>query len=676
MPKYETKDIRNIVLVGHNSSGKTTLADAILFKTKAVNRFGQVEDGSSVFDYEPEERDRRHSIDLAAASVNVHNREINLLDAPGYPDFVGEAICGLNAVETAVLCINAADGIRVNTRKMWDLAQKAGVVRFILVNKMDQDNIKYADLIGSIRETFGKDCVPVMLPQGTGDAFKGVVSLITNYAGTPNEWKDLADESREKLMEADDKMIEEFLEGKPVPPEELAAALPKAFLQGKLVPILCASAKKDVGITEFLEFVAKYAPSPLDAPPKKGVDPEKKSEAVRAPGAPQSAQVFKSIADPVVHRLSYLRVYSGTLAADQPVYNQRTGKSSRVGALYKPFGKDHHTCATAIAGDIVCVSKVDDLNTCDTICDPHAPVQFGKFEFPLSMVSQAVEPKTKQDLARMSESMHKMADSDPTFHFSRDAGTGELVITGRSKLHVDVILARLKRKFHVEVITHPPRLALKEAIVAAAEGHHKHKKQSGGHGQYGEVYLRIRPTSRGEGFKFTDSISQGRIPQQYVPAIEKGIRKTVEKGVIAGYPVVDVEVEVYDGSYHDVDSGPASFELAGSRAFKDAFAKAKPVILEPVVHIEITVPSKYMGDITGDLNSRRGRIEGMDSQGQMQVVRAHIPMMEIMDYETQLRSVTGGEGSYATEPSHYDVMPHKLAEAVIAKAKKPVEEEE
>jgi elongation factor G len=272
--------------------------------------------------------------------------------------------------------------------------------------------------------------------------------------------------------------------------------------------------------------------------------------------------------------------------------------------------------------------------------------------------------------------MHKMADSDPTFHFSRDPGTGELVITGRSKLHVEIILARLKRKFHVEVITHPPKLALKEAIVAAAEGHHKHKKQSGGHGQYGEVYLRLKPTPRGEGFKFTDSISQGRIPQQYVPAIEKGIRKTIEKGVVAGYTVVDVEVEVYDGSYHDVDSGPASFELAGSKAFKDAFAKAKPVILEPIVHIEITVPSKFMGDITGDLNSRRGRIEGMDSQGQMQVVRAHIPMMEIMDYETQLRSVTGGEGSYTIEPSHYDVMPHKLADSVIAKAKKPVEEEE
>lgn len=676
MPKYETKDIRNIVLVGHNSSGKTTLGDAILFKAKATGRRGSVDDGSSVFDFEPEEKERRNTIDLAVASVHTQGREINILDAPGYPDFVGEAICGLNAAETAVICVNAVDGIRVNTRKMWDLAGKAGVARFLCINKLDQDNARFVELVASLRETFGKECVPVMLPVGTGDALKGVVSMITDHDKAPAELKALADEAREKLMEADDRMIEEYLEGKPVTTEELIAALPKAFAAGKLVPILCTSAVKDVGVAEFMDFVARFAPSPLDEAPKKGVDPAKKTEAARMPADPMSGQVFKSIADPVVHRLSFLRIYSGTLASDHPLFNQRTGKSTRIGAMYKPFGKEHHACTEAVAGDIVCVAKVDDLNTCDTVCDPHAPVQYPKYEFPLSMVSMAVEPKSKQDLARMSESMHKMADSDPTFHFSRDAGTGELVITGRSKLHVEIILHRLKRKFHVEVITHPPRLALKEAILAPAEGHHKHKKQSGGHGQYGEVYLRLKPTPRGEGFKFTDSISQGRIPQQYVPAIEKGIRKTIEKGVIAGYPVVDVEVEVYDGSYHDVDSGPASFELAGSRAFKDAFAKSKPVILEPIVHIEITVPSRFMGDITGDLNSRRGRIEGMDSQGPMQVVRAHIPMMEIMDYETQLRSVTGGEGSYSTEPSHYDVMPHKLAEAVIAKAKKPVEEEE
>jgi elongation factor G len=676
MAKYETKDIRNIILVGHNSSGKTALADAMLFKTKSTNRLGSVDDGTSTFDYEPEEKERKNSIDLAVASVSVQGREINILDAPGYPDFIGEAVCGLNAVETAIICINAVDGIRVNTRRMWDLAQKIGVARIISINKMDQDNVKYAELVASIREAFGKECVPALLPSGSGDAFKSVANLITNPEAAPADLKDLASESREKLMESDDALLEKYLNGDPVSAEELAKALPKALAQGKIVPIVCTSAKKDVGVAEFMDFVARYAPSPLDVPPKKGADPEKKTDLERAPGAALSAQVFKSIADPVVHRLSYIRVYSGTLSTDQPLFNQRTGKGSRIGAMFKLFGKDQRPAAAAVAGDIVCVAKVDELNTCDTVCDPNALIQYPPYEFPLSMVSQAVEPKTKQDLARMSESMHKMADSDPTFHFSRNVGTGELVITGRSKLHIEIILMRLKRKFHVEVLIHPPKLALKEAIVQEAEGHHKHKKQSGGHGQYGEVFLRLKPTPRGEGFKFTDSISQGRIPHQYVPAIEKGIRKTIEKGVVAGYTVVDVEVEVYDGSYHDVDSGPASFELAGSKAFKDAFAKAKPVILEPIVHIEITVPSKFMGDITGDLNSRRGRIEGMDSQGNLQVVRAHIPMMEIMDYETQLRSVTGGEGSYTIEPSHYDVMPHKLAESVIAKAKKPVEEDE
>ncbi len=676
MPKYETKDIRNIVLVGHNSSGKTALADMILFKAKSTSRQGSIDEGTSAFDFEPEEKDRKNSIDLAAASVNVQGREINLLDAPGYPDFLGEAICGLSAVETAVICVNAVDGIRVNTRRMWDLAGKAGVARILSINKMDQENVKYAELVASIRETFGKECVPVLLPSGSGDSFKSVVNIVVNSDAAPADLKDLASEAREKLMEADDALIEKYLEGKPVAADELLKALPGALAQGRIVPILCSSAKKDVGVAEFLDFIAMCAPSPLDVRPRKGTDPEKKAEVERPPGGPFSGQVFKSIADPVVQRLSYVRVYSGTLSSDQPLFNQRVGKASRIGAMYKPFGKDQRATTAAVAGDIVCVTKVDELNTCDTVCDPHALVQYPKFEFPLSMVSQAVEPKTKQDLARMSESMHKMADSDPTFHFSRDPGTGELVITGRSKLHVEVILMRLKRKFHVEVITHPPKLALKEAIVAAAEGHHKHRKQSGGHGQYGEVYLRLKPTPRGEGFKFTDSITQGRIPQQYVPAIEKGIRKSIEKGVIAGYPVVDVEVEVYDGSYHDVDSGPGSFELAGSKAFKDAFAKSRPCILEPIVHIEITVPSKFMGDITGDLNSRRGRIQGMDSQGSLQVVRAQIPMMEIMDYETQLRSVTGGEGSYTIEPSHYDVMPHKLAEGIIAKAKKVEEEEE
>lgn len=676
MPRYETKDIRNIILVGHNSSGKTSLAEAILFKAKAVGRLGSVDEGTSVFDFEPEEKERKNSIDLAFASANVAGRELNILDAPGYPDFIGEALCGLQAADTAVICVNALDGIRVNTTRMWDQAGKRGIARLIAVNKMDQENVKYAELVQAIRESFGKECVPVLLPQGSGDAFKGVVNIVQNPEAAPAELKDLANEAREKLMECDDALLEKYLNGEAVTPEELAQALPKALAQGKIVPILATSVKKDAGVSEFMDFVARYAPSPLDVPPKIGEDPAKKTEAARAPSGPLSGQVFKSIADPFVQRLSYIRIWSGTLPGDQALYNQRVGRGGRMGGLFKPFGKELRAAPSALAGDIVAVTKVDELNTCDTICDPASPFKYPPFEFPASMVSLAVEPKTKQDLARMSESMTKMADSDPTFKFSRDQATAELVITGRSKLHIEIILARLKRKFDVQVVTKAPKLALKETVLGAAEGHHKHKKQTGGHGQYGEVYLRLKPTPRGEGFKFTDAVTQGRIPQQYMPAVEKGIRKTIEKGVVAGYPVVDVEVEVYDGSYHEVDSGPGSFELAGSKAFKDAFAKAKPVLLEPIVNIEVIVPSRFMGDITGDLNSRRGRIQGMDSQGNMQVVRAQIPMMEIMDYETQLRSVTGGEGSYSIDPSHYDVLPAKIAESIIAKAKLAEEKEE
>ncbi len=676
MPRYETKDIRNVVLVGHNSSGKTTLAEALLFKGKAAGRMGSVDDGTSVFDFEPEEKERKNSIDLAAASVSAAGREVNLLDAPGYPDFIGEAICGLNAAETALICVNAADGIRVNTGRMWHLAAKLGRARIIAVNKMDLENAQYLEVVRSIRETFGKECVPVLLPKGAGPSLSGVVNVIQDPDGAPEGLKDLAHEAREKLMECDDKLLEKYLEGGAVTPEELTGALPRALAQGRVVPILCTSAKKDVGVAEILDFIARFAPSPLDAVPKAGEDPEKGGPLVREAGGPLSAQVFKSVADPFVQRLSFIRVYSGTLSADQPLYNQRLGKGGRIGGMFKPFGKEMKPCASAAAGDIVCVTKVDELNTCDTICDPQKAIRYPAFEFPVSMVSLAVEPKTKQDLARMSESMQKMADSDPTFKFTRDRATAELVITGRSKLHMEIVLARLKRKFEVQVVTKAPKLALKETVLLPSEGHHKHKKQTGGHGQYGEVYLRLKPTARGEGFMFTDSITQGRIPQQYVPAIEKGVRKTCEKGVVAGYPVVDVEVEVFDGSYHDVDSGPGSFELAGSKAFKDAFTRAKPVLLEPIVNIEITVPARFMGDITGDLNSRRGRIQGMDSLGNMSVVRAQIPMMEIMDYETQLRSVTGGEGSYSVDPSHYDVLPQKVAESVIARAQKVEEEEE
>ena len=677
MAKYDTKDIRNVAFVGHSDSGKTTLADTLLFRGKAVGRLGTIEEGTSVFDFEPEEKERRTSIDLAFASFNHLGREINLFDAPGYSDFVSEAVCALNAVETAIVCIDAGHGIKVNTRKMWDRAAKVGVARVIIINKMDHENADFAKVLTDVRESFGRQCVPLFLPVGQGANFKGIVSLM-DKGEVPADLAALATESKESLYEIDDTMMEEYLEGKVPTPEEILRALPKAIAGGKIVPVLCCSAKKDVGVAEVMDFLAKDLPSPLEGRARKGINPETKEEIAWEPKATAhfSGQVFKSVADPFVHKLSYVRVLSGTMTNDHQVFNQRTGKSARMGGMYKPFGKDAHPCTSAVAGDIVCVTKVDELNTCDTVCDPTHLIHYPAYEFPVPMVSLAVEPKSKQDLARMSESVHKMAASDPTFRFHRDPGTAELVISGMSTLHLDIVIHRLKRKFEVQLVTHPPKIALKETILSAAEGHYKHKKQSGGRGQYGEVYLRVRPTTRGEGFKFTDSITQGRIPQQFVPPIEKGVRETMDKGVISGNPVVDVEVEVFDGSYHDVDSGPESFKLAGSKAFKEAFKAAKPALLEPIVNIEIVVPAQFMGHLTGDLNSRRGRIQGMDAQGNLQVIRAQIPMKEIMTYSTDLHSATGGEGSYSIEFSHYDPMPQRLVDEVIARAAVHHKEEE
>lgn len=677
MARYETADIRNLALIGHSHSGKTSLAEAFLFKTKATARLGRIEDGTSVFDFEPEEKERKITIDMAAAVLRYGGKEIHLLDTPGYSDFCGEAISALHAVETAAVCVHASAGILVNTRKMWDRAGERSVARAIFVNKVDSDNVELRGLLGQIRETFGRECVPVTLPTGAGDSVTAVVDLLSGGA-VPAELQELAAESREKLMEIDDALLEKYLEGGTVAPEEVAKALPKAIAERRIVPILCTSAEKDVGVAEALDFLARYLPSPALAGPREGEDPEKKSPVKRdsASTAPFSGQVFKAVADPFVGRLCYVRVFSGSIGSDQPVFNQRTGRSARMGKLYKPFGREERPGSPAIAGDIVCITKVDDLQLGDTVCDEKALIRYPVPKYPTPMVSLAVEPKSKQDLVRLSESLTKMADSDPTFRFTRERKTAELVISGMSQLHIDVVISRLKRKFEVGLNTKTPKIAFQETILGSSEGHHKHKKQTGGHGQYGEVYLRVKPTERGSGFTFTDSISQGRIPQQYIPAIEKGVRETLERGVLAGYPVVDLEVEVFDGSYHDVDSSPASFQLAGSKAFKKAFLAAKPALLEPVVNIEITVPSKFMGDITGDLNSRRGRIQGMDTQGNLQIVRALIPYMEITNYETQLRSVTGGEGSYSIEPSHYDALPHKILEAVVAQSKMAEEEDE
>lgn len=674
MPKYETNDIRNIAFIGHGDSGKTTLADTMLFKTGEVKRCGSIADGSSVFDFEPEEKERKSSVDLAVATVNYKGKTINIIDAPGYPDFTGDAISALAAVEASVLCINASSGIMVNTRKMWNLAKSMSVPVVIMITKIDMENVNCGKLIGEIVETFGNETAAIVTPGGQS----GVTNILKNREQASKELQEIVDKSVEKMMELDDKILEEYLNGETVSLDEIHQPLRDAIRERRIFPILVSSAVKDAGVGELLDFIVEFLPSPGDVGPKTGVDPVKEGEIKRAPvvSAPFSGQVFKSISDPFLGKLSYFRVFSGRYTPDAPIYNQRTGKAERVGNLFKPFGKDQRNIAEAIAGDIVGVTKIDDLHVCDTVCAPEAAIKYPLISFPTPMVSLAAEPKTKADEQRLTASLHKMSESDPTFKVGRNKQTLELVISGMSQLHIDVILMRLKRKYDVHLVTHQPKVAYLETITGKSDGHHKHKKQSGGRGQYGEVRIRLEPTVRGEGFKFVDEVVQGRIPNQYIPAVEKGIREVLDKGVLAGHQVVDVQVTLYDGSYHDVDSSEAAFKIAASKAFKEAFMNAHPSLLEPIVNIEIAVPSRNMGDITGDLNSRRGRIIGMDSQGTLQVIKAQIPLGEITTYSTELRSITGGEGSYSIDFSHYDVVPQRIAESIIARSAKKEETDE
>jgi len=677
MVAIKAEEIRNICLVGHGDSGKTTLADAMLFKAGANSRAGSIDDGTSVFDFEPEEKERKTSVILGIASCSWNNKLVNILDAPGYPDFIGEAISGLAATENAILCINALSGIMVNTRRMWEEAKKLGVGITIMINKMDLENVLYLELINSIRETFGKECVPLFLPRGSGPAVSGGVDIMDGMEKVPKELLSLAEEGREKLMEIDDGILEKYLNGEKISSSEIKKQLGKAILSGKIVPILCSSVKKDMGVGEFLDFIM-LLPSPADISSKKVIK-EDKQEEISCPVKTQlffSGQVFKSTSDPFVGRMSFIKIYSGSLTQEDEIFNQRTKKAERIGNLFKPYGKKQMQIQDASAGDIIGVTKVDNLMVSDTVFTSSNSFKYSDILFPVPMVSLAVEPKTASDEQRLSLTLQKIAESDPTFKIGHDTATKEFVITGMTQLHIDVILSQLKRKYDLELITKIPKIAYKETVMKSAEGHYKHKKQTGGHGQYGEVYLKVSPLPRGSEFKFNDEITQGRIPNQYIPAVEKGVREVLERGVIAGYQIVDIEVTLFDGSYHEVDSSEAAFKIAASKAFQLAFKEARPSLLEPIVNIGVTVPSKFMGDITGDINSKRGRITGINSLGNLQVIEAQIPLAEVVDYSTRLRSMTAGEGSYVIKFSHYDIVPQKISEVIIARSKKAEKEEE
>ncbi|HJT79277.1 MAG TPA: elongation factor G [Gemmataceae bacterium] len=713
MAKYRVQDIRNIALVGHGAAGKTSLADALLYQAKAVDRLGSPDEGTSVSDFDDEEKKRQFSIDTSVLHLEHAGRQVHLLDAPGYPDFVGAALEALSPVETAVVVVSAPNGIEVNTRRLFHEAGRRGLGRMLVINKMDADNVRWEQLIAALRDTFGKACVFFNAPVGQGAKFSGVVSVVEPPAGAPAGCLvDLAD-ARSKLIdavvEADEELMMKYLDAGSISDEELTAAIPKALAAGTVVPILCTSAKKNLGVAELLDVLCKDALSPVEGKRRTATkgSGENAEEVTLEPreDAPFVGQVFKSLSDKFVGTLSFFRVYQGKLTGDHPLVNVRTGKSSRTGGLLLMQGKSQKTVAEAIAGDIVAVAKVEDLHIGDTVADSADAPRLPPLAFPTPMFGLAVEPKSRGDEQKISGSLHRIADEDPTFHVTRDSQTKEMVMTGMSQLHLDVVQHRLKRRFDLEVVTKEPKIPYRETITVPGEGDHRHKKQTGGRGQFGEVHLRVYPLPReihneeelleqfankskfeklrlahydpAHNFAFLDTIVGGTIPNQFVPAVEKGCKELLEKGALAGYRIQDVAVEVYFGKDHPVDSSEQAFKTASRMAFKKAFMNSRPVLMEPVVDLEVTVPSKYTGAILGDLNTKRARIENQESlPGDLAVIKAKAPLAEVTRYAAQLGSITQGQGSYTMEFSHYDLVPGNVQQQIVSKAKVAEEEED
>lgn len=675
MEPYETRDMRNIAFVGHGASGKTSLLEVALHEVGATKRLGSVDEGTSVSDFDPEEKERHFSVDSSLFHFHWQGREVNVIDTPGYPDFVQGVISSLSVVETAIIVVSATSGIQVNTQKIWNMAGVAGLARMIIITKMDDEKGDFPGLLHSLQETFGQECMPLVLPVGCGAGFKGVVNLLNLPDHVPVDMSAAVDEQREKLVEGIvsvcDEQLERYLDGQKIEIGKLEGCFRTAIASGGIVPVFCCENREGCGVREIIDAITKFAPSPeKDLLRKCSGDTTRERGESGVKNRPFSAQVFKSVTDPFVGKLSFFRVYSGTLEKHPTVFNVRTQKSEKIGHLFKTCGKVQQEIDFAVPGDLIAISKIEDISVSDTLCDPQHIVRFDDIKFPNPMVSLALKPKSHGAEQKISETLHRLVEEDRTCKVSRDAQTHELVITGMSNLHLEVLLSRLKKRFHIEVETSPPKIPYKETITSHADAQYKHKKQTGGKGQYGEVYVRIEPLRRGGGFEFESEIVGGAIPGQYIPAAEKGIRETLEKGILSGNHIVDVKVVLFDGSFHNVDSSEAAFKIAASKAFHRAFQKANPVLLEPIVDMEITIPSECMGDVTGNIASRRGRVLGMDSLGDLQMVKVGISLAEVTNYEAELKSMTHGRGSYTMEFSHYDVVPPHLAQEIIAQAQK------
>jgi elongation factor G len=686
MPAYATTDIRNIALVGHAGCGKTSLTEALLRAAGAIHQTGLVEKGNTVSDHTDEEKDHGHSLYSAVVHFDHAGAHVNLVDTPGFGDFIGQALAALNAVETAAVIVSAQAGIEPLARRMMERAAEMKLCRMIVVNKIDAENIDLPALVEQIQEAFGSMCLPINLPV---DAGRKVIDCFNTTDGESDLGPVAEAHTRliDQVVEVDEKLMEVYLEQGEVKPEQLHAPFEKALREGHLVPICFVSARAHdnhetaVGVAEFLDIVAKLAPNPTEGNPKAFVRDEGASQqqfdlAADASGS-AVAHAFKIVNDRF-GKQSIFRVHQGTVSKDTPLHLDDARKPLRIAHLYKVQGGETKEVDAVVAGDIGAVVKVDEIHFDAVLHEDgkHNGLRLASSVYPEPMFGLAIETTKRGDEQKIGDALGRFADEDPTFKHRRDSVTHETVISGMGELHLRVVLERLKAKYGVDVSTKPPKIAYKETITAKAEGHHRHKKQTGGAGQFGEVYLRVEPRERGAGFEFSDDTFGGSIPNQFIPAVEKGVRQVLEQGAIAGYPLQDVKVSVYDGKHHPVDSKEVAFVTAGKRAFIDAVQKAKPVLLEPCVNIEVTVPSQYMGDITSDLSGKRGRIQGTDMLGgDMAVIKAVVPLAEVSNYQSQLKSVTGGQGSYAMEMSHFEPVPPNVQQQIVAQYKPHQEED-
>ena len=674
--------VRNIALVGHSGSGKTTLAEALLFVGGAIKRMGSVDDGTTVFDYEPEEIDRNISLGLAVATADWDGTRINIIDSPGATEFSGDARTAIRAADLALFAVSAVDGVEVQTEALWRVAESEGIPRAIVITKLDRERADFQRVLADLRATFGKSVAPIQVPIGAETDLRGLVRVASERAyeydgqnpkGTAVDLPDAVAEVVhaahtdliETVVETDDAMMEAYFEGTEPTRDQIVETIHHGIVDGEIHPVLVTSAGSLVGIDTLFEFIVDYAPNPLERK-----TPTLSSGEPVSPSAdgPVLAYVFKTFSDPFVGRISLFRIYSGTVKADQELELARGGKA-RLHNLFKLQGKDHHDVSELPVGGIGAVAKIEDLHPGDTLRSPGLDSVIEPVEYPRPVAELAITPHSHHDDEKMSLALHRIEENDPTVKVSRRPDTGETLLAGLGDSHLDVTLARIKRMFGVEIDASIPKIPYRESIMATAEAEGKHKKQSGGRGQFGVAQVRFAPRPRGSGYEFIDSVKGGSIPRGLIPAVDKGVQEALNRGILAGYPVVDVSAEVYDGKYHAVDSDEMSFRMAGIQAVRAAAERMRPVLLEPIMKVAVTVPEDHLGDVMGDINSKRGRVQGMDGEGTLRTVNAEVPMAEMQQYAAELRSMTSGRGTFEMEFDHYEEMPHNEAQAVIAAAK-------